>query len=67
MPKEIADVLVKAIEAAAKDPDHKKFVEEQLRSAFVIYWPPDQTMKQLDQTREILYDIFDKAGLLKEK
>lgn len=67
MPKEIADVLVKAIEAAAKDLDHKKYVVEQLRSAFVIYWPPDQTMKQLDQSREVLYDIFDKAGLLKEK
>jgi tripartite-type tricarboxylate transporter receptor subunit TctC len=67
MPKEITDILVKAVEGAAKDPDYKKYVEEQLRSAFVIYLPPDQTMKQLDEQRGLLRDIFDKAGLLKEK
>lgn len=66
MPKEITDKLAKAVEVVAKDPDYAKFLEEKI-GALSISWSPEETIRHLDQQREILRDIFDKAGLLKEK
>ncbi len=67
MPKDIADILVKNIEIAAKDPEYRKYVEEKLYSAFTFFWPPEQAIREMDKQRELVRDIMDKAGLLKEK
>ena len=66
MPKEITDILVKAVGIVSKDPEYAKFVEERTGS-LSISWSPEETIAHLDKQRDILRDIFDKAGLLKEK
>jgi len=68
IPKEITDILCKAVEAVSKDPDYIKYLEEKTNLAITIpYWPPDQTIKEFDKQREILREIMRKAGILKEK
>ena len=66
MPKEITDKLVKQIEVAAKDSDYQKFLDEKI-AALSIYWTPEETIKQLDKQRDLLRDIFEKAGVIKGK
>lgn len=65
IPKEITDILVKANEVVSKDPDYKKFLEERI-NVIPVYYPPDQTLKELDKQREIFRDVMSKAGILKE-
>jgi tripartite-type tricarboxylate transporter receptor subunit TctC len=66
MPKEITEVLIKAVEIAAKDPDYRKIVEER-SSTVCLYLPPEQAIEDYAKLREIFRDILGNAGLLKEK
>jgi tripartite-type tricarboxylate transporter receptor subunit TctC len=64
MPKEITDKLIKVVEIGAKDPEYAKFLADKI-AAVSLYWTPEETIKQLDQQRELLRDIFTKAGVIK--
>jgi putative tricarboxylic transport membrane protein len=67
MPKQVTDTLVKALETASRNPEYKTFVEDKLNAGRVFFWPPEQTVKELDKQKELMRDIFEKAGILKEK
>jgi tripartite-type tricarboxylate transporter receptor subunit TctC len=66
MPKDVVDILVKAVEVGAKDPDYKKFLEER-NNTMSIYLTPEQALRQYDEQRKVFRDILEKTGLLKEK
>jgi tripartite-type tricarboxylate transporter receptor subunit TctC len=66
MPKEITEILVKSIETAAKDPDFLKILETKTFGTS-LYLTPEETIKLLDEQRQLIRDIMGKAGLLKEK
>jgi tripartite-type tricarboxylate transporter receptor subunit TctC len=65
LPKDITDKWVKAIEAAAKDPEFVKFISQDY--AVSSYLPPDQAITWLDGQRKTMREIMGKAGILKEK
>lgn len=65
LPKDIMDILTKAFEKAANDSEFVKFVIE--RNANHTYLPPDKVVPFLDERREVVRRIMDKAGVLKEK
>jgi tripartite-type tricarboxylate transporter receptor subunit TctC len=64
LPKEIAAVLVSAIEKAAREPEFVKFVND--RNARWEYTAPDKIVPSFDKRRETVREIMRKAGLLKE-
>jgi tripartite-type tricarboxylate transporter receptor subunit TctC len=65
MPKNIADIWIKAVKQAAEEPDFKQFCQE--RNARWVYIPPEQIVPLLDKRREVVRDIMRKAGILKEE
>lgn len=65
MPKDVTDILVKAIEKAANEPEYLKFLIE--RYAMPTYLPPEKVVPFLDGQREVVRKIMEKAGILKEK
>jgi tripartite-type tricarboxylate transporter receptor subunit TctC len=65
MPKDITDRLTKAFEMAANDPGYQKFLLERFANPFYI--SPDKITPYLDVKRNIVRDIMEKAGILKEK
>jgi len=65
MPKHVTDVLVKAVEKAANEPEYKKYLME--RYAIPNYLPPDKALSFLDGQRIVVRRIMEKAGILKEK
>jgi len=66
MPTETTNILSKAIETVSKDPDYIKFIEER-NNSISVYWPPAQTIVELDKLRDIYREVMGKAGILKEK
>ena len=64
LPKEITDILAKALEKAANDPEFVKFVLE--RNANHTYLPPGEVVRFFDERRASVRKIMDKAGILKE-
>ncbi len=64
MPKDVVDILVKAIEKAVKEPDYIKFCAE--RNARWGYIPPDKVVAEFDKRRAVVREIMAKAGILKE-
>ena len=64
LPKEVASVLVPAIEKAVKDPEFVKFVNE--RNARWEYIPPGEINKKFDERRETVKAIMTKAGIVKD-
>ena len=64
LPPAIVDRLVPAIKKAVDTPEYKKYCLE--RAFRWNYMPPDQMIGMLDRQREIVRDIFAKAGVLKE-
>ena len=65
MPKDITDKLTKAFEIAATDPEYQKFVRERFITPF--YLRPDKLGPYLDEQKEIVRSIMEKAGILKTK
>jgi tripartite-type tricarboxylate transporter receptor subunit TctC len=65
MPPEIVKQLVKTFGDVANSPEYVRFVEEQ--NAIPYYLSPEDTLKRLDEQREIYRQILQKAGLIKEK
>jgi tripartite-type tricarboxylate transporter receptor subunit TctC len=64
LPPAIRDKLVPAIKKAVDTPEYKKYCME--RAFRWNYLPPDKMVGMLDRQREIVRDIFAKAGVLKE-
>jgi tripartite-type tricarboxylate transporter receptor subunit TctC len=64
LPPAIVDRLVPAIKKAVDTPEYKKYCVE--RAFRWNYLPPDKMVGMLDRQREIVRDIFAKAGVLKE-
>ena len=64
LPKNIASILIAAIEKAANDPEFIKFVND--RDARWEYQSPDKIVPSFDKRRETVKEIMQKAGLLKE-
>jgi len=64
LPPAVRDILVPAIKKAVDTPEYKKYCLE--RAFRWNYLPPDQMVGMLDRQREIVRDIFAKAGVLKE-
>ena len=65
MPKEIATILVNAIEKAVKEPEYMKYVAE--RNARWEWIPPEQVVASYDKRRDTVREIMRKAGILKEE
>ena len=66
MPKEAVDVLVRAIEIAAKEPEYQKFLAER-NNTIPIYVTPEEQYRRYMEQREVFRTVLDNAGLLKEK
>jgi tripartite-type tricarboxylate transporter receptor subunit TctC len=64
LPPAIRDKLVPAIKRAVDTPEYKKYCVD--RAFRWNYLPPDKMVSMLDKQREIVRDIFAKAGVLKE-
>ncbi|MCX5913809.1 MAG: tripartite tricarboxylate transporter substrate binding protein [Deltaproteobacteria bacterium] len=64
MPKDVVEILVKAIKQAVHEPDYVKFCSE--RNARWVYTPPEKMVSVFDMRREIVREIMSKAGFLKE-
>jgi putative tricarboxylic transport membrane protein len=64
MPKDIVDILVKAIKEAVHEPDYIKFCTE--RNTRWGYIPPDKVVAEFDKRRVVVREIMSKAGILKE-
>ena len=66
MPKEITEVLVKAVEAANNNQEWRKKVEAggSLRCTYI---PPHQAIEEFEKIREVASEMMSKAGILKEK
>jgi putative tricarboxylic transport membrane protein len=64
MPKDVVEILVKAIKQAVHEPDYVKFCSE--RNARWVYTPPEKMVSVFDKRREIVREIMSKAGILKE-
>jgi len=64
LPPAIVDRLVPAIKKAVDTPEYKKYCVE--RAFRWNYLPPDKMVGMLDKQREIVRDIFARAGVLKE-
>jgi putative tricarboxylic transport membrane protein len=64
MPKDIVEILVKAIKQAVHEPDYVKFCSE--RNARWVYTPPEQMVSVFDKRRAVVREIMSKAGILKE-
>lgn len=65
LPKDITEILAKALEKAINEPEYVKYVIE--RNALHTYVPPDQVVNFMDDRRAVVRRIMDKAGILKEK
>ena len=65
MPKNVTEILVKAIEKASTDPEYKKFILS--RGDNPGYLGPEDLFNECQKDRKIYRDTFEKAGLLKEK
>ncbi len=66
MPKDVVDILVKAVEKAAKDPDYRKFLEER-NNTVSLYLTPEESTRQYDEQRIVFTEVLGAAGLLKQK
>jgi tripartite-type tricarboxylate transporter receptor subunit TctC len=64
MPKDVVDILVKAIRQAVHEPEYVKFCTE--RNARWEYIPPENVVAQFDKRKKVVQEIMGKAGLLKE-
>ena len=65
MPKDITDKLINVFKIAAADPEYHKFIRGRFISPF--YLAPDKLVGYLDEERENVRSIMDKAGILKVK
>jgi tripartite-type tricarboxylate transporter receptor subunit TctC len=66
IPKDIVEILVKAIETAAKNPEYKKFLEER-NNSISLYQTPEQAFATYSDHRAMFREILGQAGLLKDK
>lgn len=64
LPKEVRDVLLKAFEKAANDPEYKDFLIK--NNGIPSYLPPEQTVKWMNDQVAVYREIMGKAGILKE-
>jgi tripartite-type tricarboxylate transporter receptor subunit TctC len=64
LPKEVRDVLLKAFEKAANDPEYKDFLVK--NNGIPSYLPPEQTVKWMNDQVAVYREIMGKAGILKE-
>ncbi len=64
LPKDVVDILVKAIKEAVHEPGYVKFCTE--RNARWEYIPPEKMVPLFDKRRIIVREILSKAGILKE-
>jgi tripartite-type tricarboxylate transporter receptor subunit TctC len=65
LPKEIKDVIQKAFEKAANDPEYKDFLIK--NNGIPSYQTPEQTVKWMNDQVAVYREIMGKAGILKEK
>ena len=65
MQQSVMDRLTKTFEIAANDPEYKKFLFDRFATPF--YTSPDKIIPYLDGRKEVVRDIMEKAGILKEK
>jgi tripartite-type tricarboxylate transporter receptor subunit TctC len=64
LPKEVRDVLQKAFDTAANDPEFKDWIGK--NNGIPNYMPPEQTVKWMNGQIGIYREIMDKAGILKK-
>jgi len=64
MPKNVVEILVKAIKQAVNEPDYVKYCTE--RNARWEYIPPENVVPLFDKRRTVVREIMSKAGILKE-
>ena len=64
MPKDVVEILVKAIKQAVNEPDYVKYCTE--RNARWEYIPPEKVVPLFDKRRVVVREIMSKAGILKE-
>ncbi len=65
LPGEIRDILLKAFEKAANDPEYKDFLVK--NNGIPSYATPEQTIKWMNSQRDVYREIMRSAGILKEK
>jgi len=65
LPQEVRDVLLKAFEKAANDPEFKDFLVK--NNGIPSYMTPENTVKWMNDQVSIYREIMGKAGILKEK
>ena len=64
LPAEVREVLLKAFEKAANDPEYKDFLVK--NNGIPSYMPPEQTVKWMNDQVAVYREIMGKAGILKE-
>ncbi len=64
MPKDVVDILVKAIDKAVHEPEYIKYCTD--RNTRWGYIPPDKVVAEFDKRRDTVREIMRKAGILKE-
>ncbi len=64
LPAEVREVLLKAFEKAANDPEYKDFLIK--NNGIPSYLPPEQTVKWMNDQVAVYREIMGKAGILKE-
>jgi tripartite-type tricarboxylate transporter receptor subunit TctC len=65
LPQEVRDVLLKAFEKAANDPEFKEFLVK--NNGIPSYMTPENTVKWMNDQVSVYREIMGKAGILKEK
>ncbi len=65
LPGEIREILLKAFEKAANDPEYKDFLVK--NNGIPSYATPEQTVKWMNSQRDVYREIMRSAGILKEK
>jgi tripartite-type tricarboxylate transporter receptor subunit TctC len=65
LPGEVREVLLKAFEKAANDPEYKDFLVK--NNGIPSYMTPEQTVKWMNDQVEVYREIMGKAGILKDK
>ena len=65
LPKEVRDILLKAFEKAANDPEYKDFLVK--NNGIPSYATPEETVKWMNSQRDVYREIMRSAGILKEK
>jgi tripartite-type tricarboxylate transporter receptor subunit TctC len=65
LPGEIKDILLKAFEKAANNPEYKDFLVK--NNGIPSYATPEETIKWMNSQRDVYREIMRSAGILKEK